>query len=708
MINLKVIFLFLALYSFISAQWVDVSPEITAPAINDISYFLTENYAERVLIAGDDGTCFIGYPGYNFIHTEVVNLETDADIFSIEVYEEQYVWLGGRNFLARSTDTAQTFSEISLPQEFNIRGLNFISPQIGYFYTYDGLFAQSADGGINWQIDTLSNDSLHAFQLLDNGNMIIVGAKGQIYISPQSDVSWREIDAGIDGCINDVEIAVDGVGYLCTKKGYKTTDYGESWVLEALVPESDIGYIEVAYQSFNGIAAFYKASHECVRLNNTSIQTETIPALGEIYGANYYPECNIQFMVFGSNMFVAGGQNSTSYHQLSFGDNGPFRDCQIFNADTGFVFGSQSFYTINGGQSWEELPSKNSIYEEYQGHFFNLDEGLLLINSLLYKTYDRGLNWTNIGTFGNIVYLYFYNDNMGYIASDTEVYISTDKGETWESKPYQNLISSGIMPSDMFFISDSVGFIFSHQFGVVRTTDAGQNWNFELFHQGQTTNHTIINSSSAMVTGVEWNGMSSFHAFGMITEDSGENWTQTFNFTNVYCRDLEIDPTGFGLLARSDKKLMETMNGGYSWNEIEYPFFDEIDELVPDSNGGMYAFDYTNKKVYQNKDIGFITVGLEEEQTQDVSALHNFTIYQNYPNPFNPETTIRFYNPVANSVLVTVYNMLGERVSQPLNKVLEAGEHSIKFNGENLPSGIYFYRIQAGKNIETRKMILIK
>ena len=78
------------------------------------------------------------------------------------------------------------------------------------------------------------------------------------------------------------------------------------------------------------------------------------------------------------------------------------------------------------------------------------------------------------------------------------------------------------------------------------------------------------------------------------------------------------------------------------------------------------------------------------------------------PNPFNPTTTIRYGIPHRAHVLLTVYNTLGQKVAELVNGDIEAGNHEIRFDGSNLASGIYFYRLQAGSFVQTRKLLLVK
>jgi photosystem II stability/assembly factor-like uncharacterized protein len=81
---------------------------------------------------------------------------------------------------------------------------------------------------------------------------------------------------------------------------------------------------------------------------------------------------------------------------------------------------------------------------------------------------------------------------------------------------------------------------------------------------------------------------------------------------------------------------------------------------------------------------------------------------QNYPNPFNPTTTITYQLPTANFVKLEVYDALGRKVSTLVNERKGAGAHQVNFNATGLASGTYFYKLQAGNTVETRKMMLVK
>jgi hypothetical protein len=85
-----------------------------------------------------------------------------------------------------------------------------------------------------------------------------------------------------------------------------------------------------------------------------------------------------------------------------------------------------------------------------------------------------------------------------------------------------------------------------------------------------------------------------------------------------------------------------------------------------------------------------------------------FLLSQNYPNPFNPSTMIEFALPERTFVKLSIFNTLGQEVETLVNEEKQAGIHRIQFNGSNLPSGVYFYRLETSKFVETKKMILMK
>jgi len=85
-----------------------------------------------------------------------------------------------------------------------------------------------------------------------------------------------------------------------------------------------------------------------------------------------------------------------------------------------------------------------------------------------------------------------------------------------------------------------------------------------------------------------------------------------------------------------------------------------------------------------------------------------YSLSQNYPNTFNPTTKIRYEIPEGSFITIKVYDVLGREISTLLNEEKPAGSYEVEFEASQLTSGIYFYRLQAGSFVETKKMVLMK
>ncbi|NOS83976.1 MAG: T9SS type A sorting domain-containing protein [Ignavibacteria bacterium] len=106
--------------------------------------------------------------------------------------------------------------------------------------------------------------------------------------------------------------------------------------------------------------------------------------------------------------------------------------------------------------------------------------------------------------------------------------------------------------------------------------------------------------------------------------------------------------------------------------------------------------------------ISTISLNWGSEISNEPVIPEDFMLYQNYPNPFNPVTNFRFAIKVNSHVKLTVFDMLGRVVDILADAELEAGTHNITFNAANLPSGIYFYKLEAGSYSAVKKMTLVK
>lgn len=124
-------------------------------------------------------------------------------------------------------------------------------------------------------------------------------------------------------------------------------------------------------------------------------------------------------------------------------------------------------------------------------------------------------------------------------------------------------------------------------------------------------------------------------------------------------------------------------------------------------SGRVQGQTYTGTLYFDNLRISYpgAISGVDDGQP-DIPV--SYSLQQNYPNPFNPSTKISFTLPEAGKTTLTIYNSLGEEVAQLINNFRSAGKHTVTWNAENLPSGVYLYQIRAGVFSAAKKMLLLK
>ncbi|MBS1494459.1 MAG: T9SS type A sorting domain-containing protein [Bacteroidetes bacterium] len=150
--------------------------------------------------------------------------------------------------------------------------------------------------------------------------------------------------------------------------------------------------------------------------------------------------------------------------------------------------------------------------------------------------------------------------------------------------------------------------------------------------------------------------------------------------------------------------VMKSTNGGLNWTVQSTSGLTGITSMDILQNGNTiygYAICADGSVLKINETI----TGVENPST---IVPDNYSLEQNFPNPFNPTTTINYSLPVATDVSLKVYDALGNEVMSLVNGFKNAGTHSITMNASELTSGIYFYKLQAGNFVSTKKLTLIK
>lgn len=135
---------------------------------------------------------------------------------------------------------------------------------------------------------------------------------------------------------------------------------------------------------------------------------------------------------------------------------------------------------------------------------------------------------------------------------------------------------------------------------------------------------------------------------------------------------------------------------------------DIANSITVDDYGNVYV---TGWSTGGNSGLDFCTI--KYSQLNGVTPVsteipQNFTLHQNYPNPFNPSTKIKFEVPAAGNVAIRIFDVLGREVGMPVNEYMKPGVYETDFDVSDLPSGVYYYKLDAGEFSETKKMILLK
>jgi hypothetical protein len=183
----------------------------------------------------------------------------------------------------------------------------------------------------------------------------------------------------------------------------------------------------------------------------------------------------------------------------------------------------------------------------------------------------------------------------------------------------------------------------------------------------------------------------------------GFNWSQVWNINNLRC--IEVSPENSGIVyAGNSSGLYRSTNGGVNWVLYNDHFSQSrnVIGISKDVSSGDTVIIATNDAVYK---VWGSYVGLNNISNE---IPDKFYLSQNYPNPFNPVTNIKFQIPETGLIKLIIYDILGNEVQVLVNQVLSPGTYTIDFEGNDLPSGVYYIQMKANTFTETKKMVLLK
>ncbi len=209
--------------------------------------------------------------------------------------------------------------------------------------------------------------------------------------------------------------------------------------------------------------------------------------------------------------------------------------------------------------------------------------------------------------------------------------------------------------------------------------------------------------------------------------------------SRLYALTIKQDKEGFIYLGSLSTYSMYRSNDGMNWTKLKGPLDGTPIKFDLDSLDNLYAF-FGDGSIFKSQDRGdnwirltnnFYTTtiwsfamdskgnlfcGTQEEGLfynkilieRENGIIKSYNLAQNYPNPFNATTQIEFVIPHTSNVIIKVYDVLGNEIETLVSEQKDEGKFRVIWYARKYSSGVYFYRLQAGEFIETKKMILLK
>jgi hypothetical protein len=286
------------------------------------------------------------------------------------------------------------------------------------------------------------------------------------------------------------------------------------------------------------------------------------------------------------------------------------------------------------------------------------------------------------------------------------VFLSTNNGTSWGAVSTgltnTNVVALAISPAsggsgEKLFAATSTG-------GVFLSTNNGTSWT--AVNNGLTNPSVPALAVSPAIDGSGTNLFAGTYDGVFLSTDNGASWKQTGVTTTVV---TSFALSGANLFAGTIVGVFLSTNNGTSWTAVNTGLTDASvwSLAVSPASGGSGAnlFAGTMYSGVWKRALAEMVTSVERVST---SVPVHFSLDQNYPNPFNPSTSFSFSIPSNSFVTLKVFDVLGKEVSILVAEELAAGTYSRHWDAANVPSGVYFYRLQAGEYVETKKLVVLK
>jgi hypothetical protein len=381
---------------------------------------------------------------------------------------------------------------------------------------------------------------------------------------------------------------------------------------------------------------------------------------------------------------------------------------EVFFLDAllGYTFGDddEAYKTTDGGATWASLTIGFGTADILAGYFTDANTGWVVgTGGNIYKTTDGGTTWNPqiSGVTSFLRSIHMVNNNVGYLCGSSSVIRKTmDGGASWDT------LTIGVSTTlyDIEFKHENTGIIVGSSGRTFATEDGGTTWLFEN-NSSSTLYGVSIENASADTSATYTCGSLAFimrntlvivpvELAGFTASVSGNDVTLNWQTAT------ELNNMGFEIERRAvNAQWVELgyMEGNGTTTEASaYTFVDK----------NVFAGTYNYRIKQIDFDGSFEYYNLED--AVEVGVPDQYGLSQNYPNPFNPTTKITYSVPVDGFVSISIFNILGEKVTTLINANVKAGNYELTFDATNIASGMYLYRMEAGDFISVKKMMILK